>query len=655
MTACRRFTRLILCLLLPLMTCFSLRAQSSDIKNALRLEKLDGYSHIAATTIYHWNTPSNVSNTDITLMIEESGLQDDKQSEGVIFRHLLATSTANDVDSQRVPIFVKEPLLDKHWQELKALMPELFVAAKAYYIYARAVNDFDGSSLRINETVPALRRLKLEALDTGSKTATAIASIWLAMELNLTNPIQAINELEYALAHLPHYSPDKNLQNALSKTIAHDWLRDAYLELFVPSRAFYHSQQILDSKEQAESSVVTTWAFFSAIDALLVQNSFDDALALVEDAVDYVSRVNSSHEKLLIYVQKLRAIVFQKGEGYENAAQKVMEQIRQLDTSKVKEKTQELSVYADALYSAVLNDEAKFNESVQQYKNIVLAKTVDSGFKQKIKLKMELELSRLYDAAGNYEKAYEHSQSYNKLLVAKNTERFKFSSSYFTDNLAEDIELAHYRQKELTTLRNERNGLSTDKEAMKTTIFALILVILLILTLWLWVAKKQSDLLAERDSLTGALTRRAMLNSLKKSLKSNKTSCIAILDVDNFKKINDRYGHTVGDEVLTTFTQIIQNRIRKSDKLCRYGGEEFLVYFSDTDEKSAKRILDELNVALSRQKYWNGTDEKFSVSFSSGILDVKGETNLDTIIKACDDLLYRAKREGRARVVSLSF
>ena len=74
MSAWYRFTRLMVWLLLPLITCFSLRAQSSDIKNALRLEKLDGYSHIAATTIFHWNTPSNVSNTDITVMIDESVL-----------------------------------------------------------------------------------------------------------------------------------------------------------------------------------------------------------------------------------------------------------------------------------------------------------------------------------------------------------------------------------------------------------------------------------------------------------------------------------------------------------------------------------------------------------------------------------------------------
>ena len=87
-------------------------------------------------------------------------------------------------------------------------------------------------------------------------------------------------------------------------------------------------------------------------------------------------------------------------------------------------------------------------------------------------------------------------------------------------------------------------------------------------------------------------------------------------------------------------------------QLCRYGGEEFLIYFSDSDQRSAKRILDELNFSLSRQKHWSNTKEMFSVSFSSGLLDVNGETNLDTIIKMCDELLYRAKREGRARVAS---
>ena len=198
-------------------------------------------------------------------------------------------------------------------------------------------------------------------------------------------------------------------------------------------------------------------------------------------------------------------------------------------------------------------------------------------------------------------KKYEHSKTYNRLLVEKNTEQFKLSNSSFTDGIAKDIELARYRQKELTVLRSEKDGLSTDKEAMKTTIFALIITILIILALWLWISKRQSDLLAERDSLTGALTRRAMLNSLKKALKGNKASCIALLDVDNFKKINDKYGHVVGDEVLTTFTQIIKNRIRKSTSFPLWRRRVFDLLFR-LRPKVCQANFRRAAPALSRQK-----------------------------------------------------
>ena len=96
-------------------------------------------------------------------------------------------------------------------------------------------------------------------------------------------------------------------------------------------------------------------------------------------------------------------VVFQKSEGYELLAQEVMTQIRQLDTTEVKQRTEELSAYADALYAAVLNDDAKFQDSLQRYRNIVLATIPNSGFKEKIKLRLERELSRLYDAQ-DYEK-----------------------------------------------------------------------------------------------------------------------------------------------------------------------------------------------------------------------------------------------------------
>ena len=652
MTAWCRFTRVKFCLLFIIFFSHSLHAQLDNSSEKLRLKKLDAYSRLAAVTIYNWNSQTDIDNDQIKAKIEELQIQSDDSSEGVIFRHLLATGTANETEAPRVPIYVKSPLLESHWEELKSLNPGLYAAARAYYVYARAVNDFDSSSLRINVTVPALRDLKREVLETGSKSATAIASIWLSMELTLANPIQAINELEYALPHLPTRSSRLTLENALDSSTAHQWLRTAFTELSVPSRAYIHSMKVIEERPQNDEYV--TWAYYTAVDALLVLGNYEDALHLSDKAIGFVKSRNEKHETYLTLYQRLRLLLIGFKKTRQNEIQATIEKIDAIDTTETAIRAEEL-IYQYRSYKAIAeNDQKQLSQAIKQYKNIMLDTLPSTEFRAKHLLRKELELARIYDAAGNYEKAYEHSKAYNQLLFETNTEQFQFSSSNFSNSITKDIELAHYRQKEINALRDEKEGLSSDKEAMKTTIFALIVTILLILTLWLWISKRQSDLLAERDSLTGALTRRAMLNSLKKSLKGNNTSCIALLDVDNFKKINDRYGHTVGDEVLTTLTRIIQNRIRKSDKLCRYGGEEFLIYFSDSDEQSAKRILDELNIALSHQKHWAHTNEKFSVSFSSGLLNVNGETNLDTIIKACDELLYKAKRSGRARVESFA-
>lgn len=653
MAAWCRFTRGKFCLLFIIFISHSLHAQLDNSSEKLRLKKLDAYSRLAAVTIYNWNNQSDIDNDQIKAKIEDLQIQSDDSSEGIIFRHLLATGTANETDGPRVPIYVKSPLLENHWNELKSLNTDLYAAARAYYIYARAVNDFDQSSLRINVTVPALRHLKREVLETGSKTATAIASIWLSMELTLANPIQAINELEYALPHLPARASSRTLENALSSATAHEWLRIAFTELSVPSRAYSHSMKIIEQSNLKDGSV--TWAYFTSIDSLLLQNKYDDALLTSNKAIKFVKNRNSEFEMFLSLYQKLRVLVTGFQQTHDSEISSVINKMESIDNVQIKTQAEEL-FYLYQSYKAIAERNKKaLYEATNGYTKAMLDTLPSKEFRAKHLLRKELELARIYDAAGIYEKAYEHSKVYNQLLFEKNTEQFQFSSPDFSNSIAKDIELVYYRQKEINALRDEKEGLSTDKEAMKTTIFALIVTILLILAMWLWISKRQSELLAERDSLTGALTRRAMLNSLKKSLKGDNTSCIALLDVDNFKKINDRYGHTVGDEVLTTLTRIIQNRIRKSDKLCRYGGEEFLIYFSDSDEQSAKRILDELNVALSHQKNWTHTNKKFSVSFSSGLLNVRGETNLDTIIKACDELLYKAKRSGRARVESFAY
>ncbi|WP_231130126.1 GGDEF domain-containing protein [Alteromonas mediterranea] len=519
MSAWCRFAKVKFCLLLTIFFSHSLHAQLDNNSEKLRLKKLNTYSHMTAIAMYNWNLQSDIDNDQIVTEIEKSQIQHDDSSEGIIFRHLLATATANETENPRIPIYVKFPLLESHWRELKSLNPDLYAAARAYYIYARAVNDFDGSSLRINVTVPALRRLKHEVLETGSKTATAIVSVWLSMELTLANPIQAINELEYALPHLPARASTRTLESALSSATAHEWLRIAFTELSVPSRAYFHSMTIIKQSSLNDGSV--TWAYFTSIDSLLLQTKYEDALLTSNRALEFVKNRNSELEMFLILYQKLRVLLMGFQQTRDSEIRSVINKMDTIDTAQIKTQAEELFHLYQSYKAIAENDEKLLSKAIELYKKAMLESLSSTEFRAEHLLKKELELTRIYDAAGNYEKAYEHSKAYNQLLVKKNTEQFKLSSPSLTDGIARDIALARYRQQELAALRDEKIGLSTDKEALKTTIFALITTILIILALWLWIAKRQSDTLAERDSLTGALTRRAMLKSLKKALKKH--------------------------------------------------------------------------------------------------------------------------------------
>ncbi len=627
----------------------SLTLQASEIRSfAQGTGKLNTYSRVAATAIFHWNSPSEIANDEIKAMLSASGLQKDDSRIAVIFRHLLATATANDALEERLPIYVKHPLLTSDWDELKQHNLSLYAATKAYYLFAQGANIYDNAQDRLKVTIPELHALKTELLVSGDHQATAIASIWLAMELTLGSPILAIDEIEYALPYLPKRSKVRTMENYLSDIIAHDWLRKAYLELSIPSKAYEHAMLMLAL--QKDIDVTTTWAYFTAVDALLYQQKFEAALALSKTAIEVVSQRQSAHEMYLTLMQRMRIFALQRPPHYQDTIEELYQKLQALSLPQDTSRTLEMTSYTQALYYAAVNNEAAFDKAVTRYKQAIDLNLAESGFKQDIVLRSERELARLYDIIGNQQQAFRHYKLYDQIRIDKNAEQFALTSLISSHRIAKDIALSQYRQQELLDLRNAKRGLSQDKDTLKSTVLALVSLILALLATWLWLAKRQSDSLAEFDSLTGALTRRAMMKSLKLALKKDKASCVAMIDIDHFKRVNDRYGHLVGDEVLVTFSEIIQNRIRKTDKLCRYGGEEFLIYFTDTTEREVKLILDELNHTLTSQRLWRHTDEKFTVSFSSGVLKIDGECNLDSIISACDRLLYNAKKKGRSRV-----
>jgi len=157
-----------------------------------------------------------------------------------------------------------------------------------------------------------------------------------------------------------------------------------------------------------------------------------------------------------------------------------------------------------------------------------------------------------------------------------------------------------------------------------------------------------------RDSLTGLLNHTAIEEQLVRELnlqrRYQRSLSYAMIDLDHFKQINDRYGHAMGDRVLRSLSRLLRHRLRQTDLIGRYGGEEFVVVLPGTDAKTAAKMLNELRLAFAAIRFASA-DHVFSVTFSVGIASVPPYVDAVTLQNAADQALYRAKDAGRNHVL----
>lgn len=162
-------------------------------------------------------------------------------------------------------------------------------------------------------------------------------------------------------------------------------------------------------------------------------------------------------------------------------------------------------------------------------------------------------------------------------------------------------------------------------------------------------------MLMARDSLTGlfnhSTTTQMLENAIANAGRQHESLCFAMIDVDRFKSVNDTYGHPVGDQVLLALARILQQRLRNSDIVGRYGGEEFAVILSGITLEAATRIIDQLREDFGKIRFKAGEFE-FSCAFSGGVAAFPQCNNMKELREAADSALYQAKENGRNRVVA---
>ena len=180
-----------------------------------------------------------------------------------------------------------------------------------------------------------------------------------------------------------------------------------------------------------------------------------------------------------------------------------------------------------------------------------------------------------------------------------------------------------------------------------------VLLSALIKLYWVLLEKEEKlERLSLTDDLTGLPNRRGVMSFLEfeisKSKRYGEPLSVALLDLDDFKTINDTYGHLVGDTVLREFAALMRSKLRASDIVGRWGGEEFLVIMPNTDLRTAVGVIERLRKEVSERYF----DPVGKLSVSAGETELREEDDIDSVIRRADENLYRAKREGKNRVIS---
>ena len=256
----------------------------------------------------------------------------------------------------------------------------------------------------------------------------------------------------------------------------------------------------------------------------------------------------------------------------------------------------------------------------------------ESGAKREV-VRCHAELSEVYKQMGDQQAALEHFEQFYR------NERLLFDEE--SDRRLKTIEIVHQvenarKDAEIYQLRNVELQREVDERKQ---------------------AQAALERLATIDTLTGLANRRYFLELAERAVyqarRYSRPLSVVMIDVDNFKHINDTFGHAAGDQVLTNIARRMQGVLRRSDILGRYGGDEFVVLLPETGQEGARRMTERLRASVAQTVEKMG-EMDMPVSLSVGVSSSFGMTNisLDVLLQRADKALYTSKQGGRNRVTA---
>lgn len=552
-----------------------------------------------------------------------------------VFRYIYAQGKPDL--AQYTPWQSIEPPSEADWQALKGVNEVYYAAARSL------IAGF------IEQDEAKLQALKQELLITGNKVAVAqVASMLAVFYLDFKqDSLNALEELMYALPEIQVNTGNDLYGLLFDKEFVLFHLFAILYDLGAYESSYQYGKAYFELATKTSPQMMASSDYFLMVQLASHLGNYNEALGYANELLIVAQQ---EHPSAQLYALLAKVSVYaRRGEPGD-----LQQAFQLLGMAKLSSTPEGWDVVDEARMLAVNTMEAGLRKDMPAAKVLLtqLKQIMDSNNSSfnLTDFKHVTELERfIAEFNSDTELAIKASyqlikQERDKLLNALNNRLDKLSRG-----IQSDIELVNFEKLKTENIAQQQ---AIETANLKTIIMLLVVLLIGTLAAWLFVQRRRIHQLAYTDPLTSAPNRRFMFNLLTKVFtKPRKGNCIALLDIDLFKKVNDTYGHQTGDEVLVKCSQLIRQRLRSTDQFCRYGGEEFLLLLKDTTVHQAGEVMNNIRSALQAVSVWQTADEKFTVSFSCGLVELSSYENIDQAITHCDQLLYTAKKQGRGRTI----